>query len=39
MTTTHEGLVGWMARNRVAANLLMWGLLLGGGVLALQIRQ
>jgi len=28
-----------MARNRVAANLLMWGLLLGGGVLALQIKQ
>ncbi|GJM23209.1 MAG: multidrug resistance protein [Planctomycetota bacterium] len=34
-----SGLVSWMARNHVAANLLMWGLLLGGGFVALSIKQ
>jgi len=37
---THErGAIAWMARNSVAANLLMWVLIIGGVLVGLQIQQ
>ena len=35
MIDTHKGIIPWFARNPVAANLLMWILLIGGFVTAL----
>jgi multidrug efflux pump subunit AcrB len=35
----YKGPISWMARNPVAANLLMVALLVGGLIMALQIRQ
>jgi multidrug efflux pump subunit AcrB len=35
----YSGPISWMARNPVAANLLMLGLLVGGLIMALRIRQ
>ncbi|GGF81536.1 efflux RND transporter permease subunit [Alteromonas lipolytica] len=36
---THKGLIAWFARNSVAANLLMWILLLGGVFGAISIQK
>ena len=36
---THKGLIAWFARNSVAANLLMWILLIGGVFGALGIQK
>ena len=39
-TETHErGAIAWMARNSVAANLLMWVLIIGGILVGLQLQQ
>jgi len=39
-TETHErGAIAWMARNSVAANLLMWVLIIGGILVGLQVQQ
>lgn len=34
-----DGIIGWMARNTVAANILMLGLIIGGIVVAFNIKQ
>lgn len=39
MTNPHKGIIGWIASNPVAANLLMFALLLGGILGAMDIRQ
>lgn len=39
MSRPATGIVAWMARNHVAANLIMLALLIGGGVTTLNIRQ
>ena len=36
---THKGLIAWFARNSVAANLLMWILLIGGLISAFSIHK
>ncbi len=38
-SSSPDGLIAWMTRNHVAANLLMWTLLLGGGFIAMHIKQ
>ena len=37
--TNERGAIAWMARNSVAANLLMWVLIIGGVLLGLQAQQ
>ncbi len=36
---THKGVIAWFARNSVAANLLMWILLIGGLMSAITIQK
>ena len=36
---THTGMIAWFARNNVAANLLMWILLIGGIFGAMSIQK
>ena len=36
---THTGMIAWFARNNVAANLLMWILLIGGLFGAMSIQK
>ena len=38
-TEKREGLIGWMARNGVAANILMLTLIIGGIIVAFNIKQ
>ena len=37
--TDERGAIAWMARNSVAANLLMWVLIVGGIVIGFNIQQ
>ena len=37
--TTERGAIAWMARNSVAANLLMWVLIIGGILVGLRVQQ
>lgn len=39
MIDTHKGLIAWFARNSVAANLLMWILIIGGLMAAFTIKK
>ncbi|UAA40508.1 efflux RND transporter permease subunit [Paraneptunicella aestuarii] len=39
MIDTHKGLIAWFARNSVAANLLMWLLIIGGLFSAISIKK
>ncbi len=36
---THKGIIAWFARNSIAANLLMFFILIGGGLTALTINK
>ncbi|MBC3764870.1 efflux RND transporter permease subunit [Neptunicella marina] len=38
-TDTHKGMIAWFARNSVAANLLMWILIVGGLMSAFAIKK
>ena len=39
MSDQHSGIIAWFARNSVAANLLMWGILVMGAISAWTIKK